>query len=63
MGCVDLRMRKIQEQAEEQEFNLLLHLFLFFRVPGETPGATGEESLTGGLLHGFLPALIADAGT
>ena len=60
MGCFDLRMRKIQEQAENQQFDLLLHLFRFFLLTGETPGAAAEESLTGGLLHGFFPAVIAD---
>ena len=62
MGCVDLRMRKIQEQAEKKQFNLLLHLFLFFLLTGETAGSADEESLTRGLLHGFLPAVIADPG-
>jgi hypothetical protein len=31
-------------------------------LPCQTTSLTGEEPMTGRLLHGFLPAVIADPG-
>ncbi len=58
--CLELGLSKTEKQAEKQPFDLLLPLLIFLLLPGQTPGAAGEESLTRGLLHGFLPAVIAD---
>src|SRR5947209_9283340 len=63
VACFELRVRPTQEKAQQQPFDLLPPLLILFLVPGHTKRSAGEESLTGGLLHGFLPALIADTGT
>ena len=55
-------MRHQEEQVEQKHFYLLRHLLILFLVTGETTGAACEEPVTGRLLHGFLPAVIADTG-
>src|SRR5437763_8328337 len=62
VACFELRVRPTQEKAQQQPFDLLPPLLILFLLPGHTKRSAGEESLTGGLLHGFLPAVIADTG-
>src|SRR2546423_5613643 len=60
VACLELRVRSTQEKAQQQPFDLLPPLLILCLLPGHTKRSAGEESLTGGLLHGFLPAVIAD---
>ena len=62
MSCLELGVRSQEEQAEKQPFDRVRHRLIFFLLPGEPRGAASEEPVTGGLLHGFLPAIIADPG-
>ena len=59
-SCLELLMRKQEEQVEKQPFDLLPHLMRLVLLPGETTGSAGEEPVMRGLLHGFLPAVITD---
>ena len=55
-------MRKQEEQVEKKPFDRVRHLLILVLLPCETAGSAGEEPVTGGLVHGFLPAVITDPG-
>jgi hypothetical protein len=57
---LELRVRKTQEQAENKPVHLLPQFVILFLLTGAAPRSAAEEAVTGGLLHGFLPAVITD---
>ena len=62
LSCLELLAREQEEQAEKQPFDLVRHLLILALLPCKTAGAASEEPVPAGLLHSFLPAVIADPG-
>jgi hypothetical protein len=60
--CLELRASNREEKVQKKLLDLLPLLLILFLLTGHTLIPACEESLTGGLLHGFLPAVIADPG-
>jgi len=60
--CRELRVRKQEEQVEQKPFDLLSQLIILVLVTCEPARAAGEQPVTGRLVHGLLPAIIADPG-
>src|SRR5436305_13503120 len=61
-SCLELLVRKQEEQVEKKPFDLLPHLIRLVLLPGEPTGSAAQEPVLAGLVHGFLPAVIADPG-
>jgi hypothetical protein len=62
LECLELRVRNTEEKVEKKQFDLLPHLLILFLLTCEPAGSACEEPVTGGLVPGFLPAVIADPG-